>query len=42
MSGYHDRYAIDGYSIGDNSKDDGGVDDYTMGDIAIRIGAGKQ
>ena len=30
------------YSIGDNLKDDGGVDDYTTGDIAIRIGTGKQ
>lgn len=29
------------YSIGDNLKDDGGKDDYTDGDIAIRIGAGK-
>lgn len=26
------------YSIGENLKDDGGVDDYTDGDIAIRIG----
>lgn len=29
------------YSLGDNFKDDGGVDDYTDGDIAIRIGTGK-
>ncbi|MEM6256805.1 MAG: hypothetical protein AAGI37_00655 [Planctomycetota bacterium] len=29
------------YSLGDNLKDDGGVDDYADGDIAIRIGVPK-
>lgn len=29
------------YSLGHNLKDDGGVDDYNDGDIAIRIGTGK-
>lgn len=29
------------YSLGENLKDDGGVDDYAEGDIAVRIGTGK-